>query len=180
MYTLLKGRLYKVRFDHILNLCIDPEEIDVQLNHAHVEMGDIHFSKDQTLRRLQHFVVYWPRMRLDVHKLVQSCAKCHVHPPLPYASLFQVQVNPKWGQHIVDYLQKREFPENVNKRHQKAIEIESREFCFIGDQFYKRCTDQQLRLCAQEKEYIPILKQAHAGIFGGHFSAEITAKAILM
>ena len=70
LYTLLAGRLYKARSDRILNLCIELKERDVHLNHAHVAMGDIHFLIDQTLRRLQHFGVYWPRMRLDVHTLV--------------------------------------------------------------------------------------------------------------
>ena len=132
-------------------------------------MGNIHFSKEQTLRRLKHLGVYWPQMRRDVHTWITSCERCEQNPPLPYATLFQVQANPRWEQHIVDYLQKREFPKNANKRRQKAIETESKEFCLIGDQLSKRCPDQQLRLCAQEKEYILILKQAHAGIASGHF-----------
>ena len=109
LYTLLVGRLYKARSDCILTLCIDPKEREIHLNQTHVAMGNIHFSKDQTLRRLQYFGVYWPKMRLDVHNLVQACAKCCVHPPLPYATRFQVQVNPKWGQHIVGYLQKKKL-----------------------------------------------------------------------
>ena len=91
-----------------------------------------------------------------------------------------MQVNPRWGQHIVSYLQKQEFPDNINKRRQKAIKIESREFFLIGNQLYKRGNDQQLWFCANEKEYMPILKQAHAEIGGGHFSINIIARAILM
>ena len=50
----------------------------------------------------------------------------------------------------------------------------------IENQLYKRGKDQQLRLCAMEQEYVPILQQAHSGLAGGHFLAETTAKAIMM
>ena len=63
---------------------------------------------------------------------------------------------------------------------QKAIETEALDFTLIGNQLYKKGQDHQLRLCANEKEYLPILAQAHFGIAGGHFSAETTAKAILI
>ena len=101
-------------------------------------------------------------MRADVHSWVSSCERCKQNPPLPYATLFPVQVNPKWGQHIINYLQNRQFPENMNKRRQKAIETEALEFTLIGKQLYKKGQDHQLlRLCANEKEYLPILAQAH-------------------
>ena len=36
-----------------------------------------------------------------------------------------------------------------------------------------------LRLCVLEEKYLQVLEHAHAGIAGGHFSAETTAKTIL-
>ena len=68
----------------------------------------------------------------------------------------------------------------MNRRRRKAIEIEALDFTIIGNQLYKKGQDHQLRLCANEKEYLPILAQAHLGIASGHFSAETMAKAILM
>ena len=68
-------------------------------------MGNVHFSKEQTLRRVKHFGVYWPHMRVDVHTWVTSCDKCNQNPPLPFATLFQVQISSKWVQHIFNYLQ---------------------------------------------------------------------------
>ena len=54
------------------------------------------------------------------------------------------------------------------------------DFTIIGTQLYKQGKDHQLRLCANEKEYFPILAQAHSSIAGGHFSVDTMAKAILM
>ena len=34
-------------------------------------------------------------------------------------------------------------------------------------------------MCVLENEYVPILKHAHASVPGGHFSANVTAKAIM-
>ena len=50
----------------------------------------------------------------------------------------------------------------------------------IANQLYKRGKDKQLRLCVTEAEYVRVLEQAHAGLSGGHFSADTTAKAIMM
>ena len=68
----------------------------------------------------------------------------------------------------------------MKKRRRKAIEMEALEFTLIGNQLYKKGQDYQLKLCANENEYLPILAQAHSSIASGHFSAKITAKAILM
>ena len=74
----------------------------------------------------------------------------------------------------------RTLPEHANKARRKAIELEAQEYTLLEHQLYKRGKDNQLRICANENEYLPILQQAHAGQAGGHFSAETTAKAIMM
>ena len=104
LYALLVGRLYKSQKDKVLSLCIEPKDQYYYLQYAHVAVGNIHFSTEQTMRRLKYFGVYWPQMRANVHSWVSSCEKCKQNPPLPYATLFQVQINPRWGQHIVNYL----------------------------------------------------------------------------
>ena len=73
-------------------------------------------------------------MRADVHKWVSSCERCKHNLALSYPTLFQVQINSKWGQHIVNYLQNQQFPKRMNKRRKKAIEIEALDFTLIGNQ----------------------------------------------
>ena len=65
----------------------------------------------------------------------------------------------------------------MNKWRQRAIDTKAMYFTFIGTQLYKQGNDHQLRLYDNEKEYLPILAQAHAGIAGGYFSADTTIKA---
>ena len=98
---------------------------------------------------------------------------------MEHATLFQVTIAPKWSQYMVDYITTRIFPEDISKARQKAIELESRDYAIIGEQLYKRGKDNQLRLCATESEYLPLLEQAHAGISRGHFAGDKTAKIVL-
>lgn len=79
----------------------------------------------------------------------------------------------------MDYLQDRTFHEDMKRVRQRTIETEARDFVIIGNLPYKRDKDDQLRICANESEYVPILEQAHAGQAGGHFSAKTTAQAIM-
>ena len=63
------------------------------------------------------------------------------NPPLPYTTLFQVQINPRWRQHIVNYLQNRQFPQTMKKQKRKTIGIEALDFTIIGNQLYRRGQD---------------------------------------
>ena len=72
------------------------------------------------------------------------------------------------------------MPEKVSKVKSKAIKLESKDYELIANQLYKRGKDNQLWLCVTEFEYVKVLEQAHAGLSGGHFSADMTAKAIMM
>ena len=56
---------------------------------------------------------------------------------------------------------------------------EATDYELIRDQLYKRGKDQVLRLCVPKEKYMDILKHAHAGIAGGQFSAETTAKIVM-
>ena len=122
------------------------------------------------MRRLKHFGVLWPRMQEDMHICISSCERYEQNLYLPYATLFQVQANPRWGQHIGNYLQHKQFAKTMNKRRRKSIETKVLDFTIIRNKIYKRGI---LWLC-HEKQY---LAQAHSSIVGGHFSV---AKAILM
>ena len=68
----------------------------------------------------------------------------------------------------------------MNIQQRKTIDIDAMNLTIISTQLYKRRKDHQLRLCANEKEYVHILAQAHASIARGHFFVDITAQAILI
>ncbi|MCO5575728.1 hypothetical protein L7F22_029531 [Adiantum nelumboides] len=67
----------------------------------------------------------------------------------------------------------------MNPSRVKAITKETEDYVLIEDNLYRRGKDGQLRMCATEEGYVPILQQAHFGQAGGHFFAEKMAKSIL-
>ena len=111
-------------------------------------------------------------MKLDINDYVNQCKTCIKRTPVEHATLFQIMIAPKWSNYIVDYLNHTLFPENMSKTRIKAIETEAQVYQLIGNQLYKRCKDNQLRLCVSEIEYLSILQETHSGITGGHFSAK--------
>ncbi|MCO5604952.1 hypothetical protein L7F22_059127 [Adiantum nelumboides] len=62
----------------------------------------------------------------------------------------------------------------------RTITKEAENYILIEDNLYRRGKDDQLRMCAAEEEYVLILEQAHSGQAGEYFSADKTAKAILV
>ncbi|MCO5554804.1 hypothetical protein L7F22_008339 [Adiantum nelumboides] len=67
----------------------------------------------------------------------------------------------------------------MNTSRVRAITKEAENCVLIKDNLFKRRKDGQLRMCATEEDYIPILQQAHSGQAGGHFLAKKMAKSIL-
>ena len=98
----------------------------------------------QSLLRLG---VYWPTMHEDAHTFVRDCFHCQLVQPVPYGTLYQVMIAPKWNRYIVEYLQSPIFPANMPLARRRPIEIEAREYTLIGSQLYHWGKDNQLRLC---------------------------------
>ncbi|MCO5564622.1 hypothetical protein L7F22_018287 [Adiantum nelumboides] len=152
--VMLAGKLYKQGSDQILRLCIEVHEQDSYLNQSHVQITGIHNGHAQTYQRL---------MRIGVK----------------HATLFKVTVAPKWSSYIVDYLTSGILPETMTPSRVKAITKEAEDYVLIKDNLYRRGKDGQLRMCATEEEYVPILQQAYSRQAESHFSAEKMAKSIL-
>ena len=71
------------------------------------------------------------------------------------------------------------FRKNMSKLRQRYLQKQAQDFCLIADQLYHQGKDVIFRLCVLENEYVPILERAHASVLGGHFSADVTSKAIM-
>ena len=178
-FVMIAGRMYRKGADGILRLCVEPEEQYFYLKHAHETIGGIHMAGDQTLRRLMWAGVWWPTMKTEAYAFVLDCGKCGHIPPKASATLYQITIAPKWADYLVEYIQERKYPEDATRARKKAIQVESKDYEIIADQLYKRGKDHQLRLVVTEAESLTVVKQAHEGITGGHFSADTTAKAIM-
>ena len=57
-YFMFAGRLYKKGKDGVLRLCIDRNKSDVYVEQAHIALGNILISPDQTIRRIECMGVY--------------------------------------------------------------------------------------------------------------------------
>ena len=59
------------------------------------------------------------------------------------------------------------------------MEKYAQEFSIIANQLYHRGKDGNLRICMTESEYVPVLTHAHSYASKGHFSLDVTDKAIM-
>lgn len=112
-YKLVSGRLYKEGRDGILRLCIGPADFFHYPARAHQNTSRIHLSGQQTIQSLHRLGVYWPNLHEDAHKFVKGFFHCQLIQPIPYGTLYQVMIAPKWGKYIVEYLQALMFPADM-------------------------------------------------------------------
>ena len=123
-YSMIVGRLYKQGKDGVLNMCIEKEDSISYLEQAHVAIGNIHMTPEQTVRRIERMGVYWPTMKKDVYDLVRGCScrrsASHVH--LNFITLYQMTtIAPKWADTLVEFLSTNVFPEKMSKLRQRYL-----------------------------------------------------------
>ena len=99
---------------------------------------------------------------------------------LPDSSIFQIQVemSDNWYDQMLSFLTEGMFPSAMRKDKKKKLALKSRSFMIIAGVLYKRGIDQVIRRCVPDFEKTIVLKEAHQGIAGGHFSREITGRKI--
>ncbi len=132
---MIPGRLYKQSNDQVLRLCIDAPDGGYCVEQAHVAIGNIHFSPQQTLKRVERMGVYWPTMKKDVYDHVRRC-KCMMGlepKEVNNITLYQVTVAPKWAETIVQYLKTQTFPEDMNKVRQRYLQKQAQDYCLIAN-----------------------------------------------
>ena len=88
-------------------------------------------------------------------------------------------VAPKWAEAMVEYMTTNVMPEKMSKVWQRYLQKHSQDYCIIANQLYHRGKDGSLRICVIEVEYLKVLFYAHSCLPSGHFSAEVTTKAIM-
>jgi hypothetical protein len=77
------------------------------------------------------------------------------------------------------FLEDRKAPKNFTSNKKKQIALEETPFTIINGYLYKMGPNYILRRCALEHERQDIIKEAHAGLVGGHFQADTTTQKIL-
>ena len=121
-------------------------------------------------------------MYRDVHKHIRECTcQTKENQALMNAiTLYKMSlVAPKWAEALVEYMTTNVVPKKMGKVRQRYLQKQSQDYCIIANQLYHRGKDGSLRICITEAKYLEVLFHAHSCLPGGHFSAEVTAKAIM-
>ena len=161
----------------MLRLCLDPEDFNSVILEAHVTIGGSHADLTQTKNRILCNGYWWPTLTKDIAEYIKQCQDCIHREPLAHVTLYLMMETPHWANYIVSYLNGEDL--NLPKHRLRAIAQEAYDYQLIGEKLYKRGKDQVLRLCVPKEKYNPVLKHEHAGVAGGYFSADITAKTIM-
>ena len=178
-FVLFSGRLYKLGPEGVLRICPNPDQYKDILEYMHISVGGFHVSSKETVKRVLLDGYWWPTLRDDAEDYVRKCRVCSLSTPIAYATLFHISPIPKWSSYLENYLTHGHTDEKLPAHRKKAIEVEASNYQLIEGQLYKRGKDGNLRTCVCESDYLSVLTNAHAGIGGGHFSGETTAKIIL-
>ncbi|MCO5560567.1 hypothetical protein L7F22_014182 [Adiantum nelumboides] len=182
-FSILAGRLYHKGRDNILHLCIDKEETATYMECAHIAVGNLHLTPTQTLRRIGRMGVYWKTISKDVHEYIRGCCCQMGETPVVFKAMTLYKLNPsapKWAEAMVEYMTTKVMPEKTSKVKQRYLEKHVKDYSIIANQLYHRGKDGSLRICVTEAEYLEVLFHAHSCLPGGHFSAEVTTKAIMV
>ena len=70
-------------------------------------------------------------------------------------------------------------PAEFTKQQRKQLVIKASDFTLIAGQLYKLGLDEVLRRCVMPHEKEAIIREAHSGTAGGHFTGKSTAQKIL-
>ena len=179
-FQLISGRLYHLMNDGVMRLVPNPDEYPSIVKEAHVTYTDHHRSRQRTITQILCSGYWWPTMNFHVATFVTKvCQPCQLQPVYSHATLYKITAIPGWAKDIVECLKSGRVAKDVPMHRQKQLQADAKDYTLVGDQLYKKGIDGQLLLCAGDKEYIPILHQAHSGVGSGHFSSRTTAKNII-
>ena len=100
-FQLVAERLYYLGDDNVMRLVICLDDYEPYLQEAHVSPTGIHFSKDNTLRRILWDGIWCLTLTRDVAKYVHDCAKFCKTKTLPYVTPYHTQMLSRWSEHLV-------------------------------------------------------------------------------
>ena len=80
---------------------------------------------------------------------------------------------------MLNFLVDGMLPAQMRVDQKRKFILKSRPFLIIAESLYQRGIDQIIRRCVSEEEQEVVLREAHNGDAGGHFSGEITRRKIM-
>ena len=95
------------------------------------------------------------------------------------AKLFSIQIADEYYADISHFLTTGWAPVEFTKQQKKQLVVKAVDFTLIAGHLYKLGPDEVLRRCVMPHKKEAIIKEAHSGTIGGHFTGKPTAQKIL-
>ncbi|KAI3445155.1 hypothetical protein Pfo_001820, partial [Paulownia fortunei] len=93
--------------------------------------------------------------------------------------LLAMSVVAPWYADIVNFLVTRKLPDELTKAQKEKIKSDARYYIWDDPYLWKHYSDQVIRRCVHESDFISILKFWHSFACGGHFRPKRTALKVL-
>ncbi|CAN6557531.1 unnamed protein product [Malus baccata var. baccata] len=110
-------------------------------------------------------------------RMVHEEHKHNVHIPetFPDEQLLSIEVSEPWYADLVNYIVSKQVPSTLTKHQCDKLRTDARFYVWDDPYLWKYCSDQILRRCVHDCEFISILRFCHTYAYGGHFGTQRTA-----
>ncbi|CAN6691732.1 unnamed protein product [Malus baccata var. baccata] len=97
----------------------------------------------------------------------------------PDEQLLSIEVSEPWYVDLVNYLVSKQVPSTLTKHQCDKLRKDARFYVWDDPYLWKYCSDQILRRCVHDYEFLSILRFCHTYACGGHFGTKRTALKVL-
>ncbi|CAN6562387.1 unnamed protein product [Malus baccata var. baccata] len=97
----------------------------------------------------------------------------------PNKQLLSIEVSEPWYADLVNYLVSKQVPSILTKHQCDKLRKDARLYVWDDPNLWKYCSDQILRRCVHDCEFLLILRFCHTHACGGHFGTQRTALKVL-
>ncbi|KAM2163257.1 hypothetical protein ACFX1Q_040963 [Malus domestica] len=97
----------------------------------------------------------------------------------PDEQLLSIEVSEPWYADLVNYLVSKQVPSTLTKHQCDKLRKDARFYVWDNPYLWKYCSDQILRRCVHDCEFLSILRFCHTYACGGHFGTQRTALKVL-
>ncbi|CAN6557561.1 unnamed protein product [Malus baccata var. baccata] len=97
----------------------------------------------------------------------------------PDEQLLSIEVSEPWYADLVNYLVSKQVPSTLTKHQCDKLRKDARFYVWDDPYLWKYCSDQILRRCVHDCEFLSILRFCHTYACGGHFGTKRTELKVL-
>ena len=181
IYFMEEGELRKEANHEESKICIAGEQIKNLIKRVH-DQDNWHIEPINTIQQIFNGPYWWPTIVQDTNDYINGeCPKCKGNTTTKIqCGAITTDPQEDWRTPFIDYLSHGRLTTPATLTQRQQIAIRSRPFQLVnGDKLIKEGADGMKRRCVSGPITEAIIAEAHEGIAGGHFAANITLHKIL-